>query len=109
MFMKRWAVLIIAAIVCAPTAQGRSLQSGKAGDPGARLAVDVDYYIVKNHKPTADYPVIRFRFSIAHPEMVRSAWIEVLDRPLLITRLPVPIQPQGELLWDWRDSDLETE
>src|SRR5882757_1771062 len=45
-----------------------------------------------------------FNYSISHPELVRSAWIEVLDRPLVLARKSVAIQPYGELTWDWNQS-----
>jgi hypothetical protein len=40
-------------------------------------------------------------YSIAHPESVREAWIEVLDRPLLLARTPVAVQAHGEFDWNW--------
>jgi len=42
-----------------------------------------------------------FNYSITHPELVRSAWIEALDRPLVLAKKAVAIQPYGELTWDW--------
>jgi len=42
-----------------------------------------------------------FNYSIIHPELVRSAWIEVVDRPLVLAHKPVAIQPYGQVTWDW--------
>jgi hypothetical protein len=47
-----------------------------------------------------------FFYSIPHPEQVRRAWIEVLDRPLLLDRKPVAIQANGTLDWEWDRSAL---
>ncbi len=42
-----------------------------------------------------------FNYSITHPDLVRSAWIEVVDRPLVIAHKDVAVQPNGALTWDW--------
>jgi hypothetical protein len=42
-----------------------------------------------------------FNYSISHPELVRSAWIEALDRPLVLAKKAIAVQPYGELTWDW--------
>ena len=43
-----------------------------------------------------------FRYSIAHPESVRAARIEVLDLPHVLATRAVPIQASGELEWEWK-------
>jgi hypothetical protein len=43
---------------------------------------------------------------MAHPESVREAWIEVLDRPLLLDRKSVAVQAHGEVDWKWDDNSL---
>jgi len=48
----------------------------------------------------------RFFYSIPHPEQVRKAWIEVLDRPLLLDQKPVAIQAKGTLDWEWNRTAL---
>jgi hypothetical protein len=47
-----------------------------------------------------------FIYSIAHSESVRAAWIEVLDRPLLLDRTSVVVQAEGELDRKWDTSGL---
>jgi hypothetical protein len=47
-----------------------------------------------------------FSYSIPDPERVRKAWIEVWDRPLLLDRKVVAIQPNGTLDWEWDRSAL---
>jgi hypothetical protein len=42
-----------------------------------------------------------FFYSISHPELVREAWIEVLDRPLLLAKKSVAVKSSGVLDWDW--------
>ena len=42
-----------------------------------------------------------FQYSIAHPERVLKAWIEVLDRPALIDQKTVEVQASGEFDWEW--------
>jgi hypothetical protein len=43
-----------------------------------------------------------FQYSISHAESVHAAWIEVVDRPDLIDKKSIPIQPSGELNWEWK-------
>lgn len=43
-----------------------------------------------------------FQYSISHPETVRIAWIEVVDRPQILDKRPVPVQASGELEWEWK-------
>src|SRR5262249_37735474 len=45
-----------------------------------------------------------FQYSIAHPESVRRAWIEVLDVPALLDSRTVAIQQKGEFSWEWNQS-----
>jgi hypothetical protein len=47
-----------------------------------------------------------FVYSVAHPESVREAWIEILDRPMLLGKKPVPVQANGTLDWEWDRSPL---
>jgi hypothetical protein len=47
-----------------------------------------------------------FFYSIPHPEQIRQAWIEVLDRPLLLDQKPVAIQANGTLDWEWNRTAL---
>lgn len=42
-----------------------------------------------------------FEYSISRPEQVQKAWIEVLDRPVVIDKRPVDVQRRGELDWQW--------
>lgn len=42
-----------------------------------------------------------FQYSISHPEQAQKAWIEVLDRPVVIDKRPVDVQRSGELDWQW--------
>lgn len=46
--------------------------------------------------PTADAAAQPLRYSISMTEGVRSAWIEVWDRPKRLSHQPVPIQREGE-------------
>jgi hypothetical protein len=48
----------------------------------------------------------RFSYSIPHPESVRTAWIEVLDQPLLLDRKDLSVQATGELVWTWDSTKL---
>jgi hypothetical protein len=50
----------------------------------------------------------RFSYSIKHPEMVRAAWIEVLDRPIVLDKKDVPVAANGELDWEWDRHDLDS-
>lgn len=47
-----------------------------------------------------------FVYSVAHPESVREAWIEILDRPMLLGKKSVPVQANGALDWEWDRSPL---
>jgi hypothetical protein len=47
-----------------------------------------------------------FVYSVAHPESVREAWIEVLDWPMLLGKKSVPVQANGTLDWEWDRSPL---
>src|SRR5215467_6562148 len=47
-----------------------------------------------------------FEYSIAHPEVVRRAWLEVADRPIVLDSKPLKVQAKGELDWDWDDTAL---
>jgi hypothetical protein len=47
-----------------------------------------------------------FVYSVAHPESVREAWIEILDRPMLLGKKSVPVQASGMLDWEWDRSPL---
>src|ERR1700751_1943972 len=64
------------------------------------------------HRPSGELQLAvsddgrHFFYSIPHPEQVRRAWIEVLDRPLLLERKPIAIQASGGLDWEWNRSAL---
>jgi len=64
------------------------------------------------HRPTGELQLAvgdygrHFSYSIPHAERVRRAWIEVLDRPLLLDRKPIVIQANGTLDWEWNRSAL---
>jgi hypothetical protein len=47
-----------------------------------------------------------FSYSIASPERVREAWIEVVDQPALLDRKPVPVQASGAVDWEWDRTGL---
>ena len=47
-----------------------------------------------------------FFYSIPHPEQIRKAWIEVLDRPLILDQKPIAIQANGTLDWEWNRTAL---
>jgi hypothetical protein len=47
-----------------------------------------------------------FVYSLAHAESVREAWIEMLDRPMLLGKKSVPVQASGTLDWEWDRSPL---
>jgi hypothetical protein len=47
-----------------------------------------------------------FFYSIPDPDQVRKAWIEVLDRPVILDQTPVAIQASGTLDWEWNRSAL---
>jgi hypothetical protein len=47
-----------------------------------------------------------FVYSVAHPESVREAWIEIQDRPMLLGKKSVPVQASGSLDWEWDRSPL---
>lgn len=47
-----------------------------------------------------------FQYSMTHPELVRRAWIEVIDLPVLVDKKAVEVQPYGELDWEWNWSSL---
>lgn len=47
-----------------------------------------------------------FVYSLAHPESVREAWIEILDRPMLLDKKSVAVQANGTLDWEWDRSPL---
>lgn len=42
-----------------------------------------------------------FQYSILHPEAARRAWIEVVDRPIVIDKRAVDVQRYGEFDWHW--------
>jgi hypothetical protein len=42
-----------------------------------------------------------FQYSISRPQQVQKAWIEVLDRPVVIDKRPVDVQRGGEFDWQW--------
>ena len=47
-----------------------------------------------------------FRYSISRPELVGEAWIEILDRPLLVGKKSVAVEANSTLDWDWDRSAL---
>lgn len=47
-----------------------------------------------------------FVYSISRPELVRDAFIEVLDRPLVVAKKSVAVQAKGTVDWDWDRSEL---
>jgi hypothetical protein len=47
-----------------------------------------------------------FQYSILHPEKARRAWIEVMDRPILIDQRSVDVQRYGEFDWQWDRTQL---
>jgi hypothetical protein len=47
-----------------------------------------------------------FGYTITHPELVRAAWLEVLDRPVLLDRKDLKVQASGEVSWNWDESSL---
>lgn len=48
----------------------------------------------------------RFVYFLPHPEQVRAAWIEIVDRPLLLDKKAVTIQANGAIDWEWDRSTL---
>jgi hypothetical protein len=47
-----------------------------------------------------------FGYTITHPEVVRAAWIEVLDCAVLLDRKEIKVQASGEINGAWDDSGL---
>lgn len=47
-----------------------------------------------------------FQYSILHPELARRAWIEVVDRPIVIDKRSVDVQRYGEFDWEWDRAQL---
>jgi hypothetical protein len=47
-----------------------------------------------------------FAYAIASPESVREAWLEVVDRPVLLDRKPIPVQANGAVDWEWDRTGL---
>ena len=48
----------------------------------------------------------RFVYFLPHPERVRAAWIEIVDRPLLLDKRTIPIEAKGAIDWEWHRSAL---
>ena len=69
---------------------------GGLPDPGVAVQLQLRVTNDGNH----------FSYSIAHPELVHAAWLEVLDRPTLLDRRPIPVEANGELQWAWDDTAL---
>lgn len=87
--MRLPALLLCLTILCAACPEGSAQQ---ARNPEAQL--------------TASNDGRHFSYSIAHPESVRAAWIEILDRPLLLGKKSVAVQGNGSLDWEWDRSPL---
>lgn len=49
----------------------------------------------------------RFVYFLPKPEQVRAAWIEIVDRPLLIDKKTVPIKAKGSFDWEWDRNALD--
>ena len=48
----------------------------------------------------------RFVYFLPRPEQVRAAWIEIVDRPILLDKKSIPIQDKGAIDWEWDRSAL---
>jgi hypothetical protein len=87
--MRLPALLLSTTILCAACPDSSAQQ---AGDRELQL-------IVSNQGS-------HFVYSIARPASIREAWIEILDRPLLLSKKSVAVQANGTLDWDWDRSPL---
>jgi hypothetical protein len=87
--MRLPALLLCMTILCAACPDGSARQ---AKNPELQLSV-------------SNYGR-HFVYSVAHPESVREAWIEILDRPMLLGKKSVAVQANGTLDWDWDRSPL---
>jgi hypothetical protein len=87
--MRLPALLLCMTILCAACPDGSAQQ---AKNPELQLSV-------------SNYGR-HFVYSVAHPESIREAWIEILDRPVLLDKKSVPVQANGTLDWEWDRSPL---
>src|SRR5260370_7668568 len=87
--MRLPALLLCMTILCATGPDGSAQQ---ARNPELQLSV-------------SNYGR-HFVYSVTHPESVREAWIEILDRPMLLGKKSVPVQANGTLDWEWDRSPL---
>lgn len=87
--MRLSALLLGITILCATCPDGSAQQA-----PNPELHLSVSNY--GRH----------FVYSVTHPESVREAWIEILDRPMLLGKKSVAVQASGTLDWEWDRSPL---
>ena len=80
--MYKWHAVLV-------TALAPAIAFGQGGSRDAQLRL-----IVTNDGE-------HFLYSISHPEQVQKAWIEALDRPVVIDKRLVDVQRSGELDWEW--------
>jgi len=50
-----------------------------------------------------------FQYWIAHPERVKKAWIEVLDRPVVVDKKEIEASSGGEFDWEWNWDEINAE
>jgi hypothetical protein len=95
--MRPYAILLCVTLLCAP---GFGRPQNQSAAPKLQLRL-------YDKGPYHDQSMAHnFVYAITHPEFIRAAWIEVLDRPLVLDRKSVAVQAKGDMKWDWDTSKL---